>query len=87
MANIGGGGTAGRDTTVPGLIQWMEEDGVKPDFMNDVDYIRYSAIDTALSGEEGAKLQQATQQAFSDFFGHQDQGRNLRAGPQSTDCS
>ena len=74
VANIGGGGTAGRDITVPGLIQWMDEDGVKPDFMNDVDYSRYSAIDTALSGEEGAKLQQATQQALSDFLATKTKG-------------
>ncbi len=74
VANIGGGGTAGRDITVPGLIRWMEEDRVKPDFMNSVDYNTYGAIDLALSGEEGAKLQQATQQAFSDFLSTKTKG-------------
>lgn len=66
IANVSGGG--GFNGAMPGLVKWMDEDGVTPEFMKGRDWYQYFALEVAAEGDEGVKFYKAVEEELSDFF-------------------
>lgn len=60
--------TGGYNFTMPGLVRWMDEEGVTPGFMKEQDWADYNALDVAARGDEGVRFYKAVEQQVADFL-------------------
>ena len=66
IANVAGG--SGLNGTMPGLVRWMDQEGVTPEFMKGRDWSVYYAAEMAPQGDEGVKFYKAVEQQVADFL-------------------